>query len=98
MDEQVKVARAQGVEEGLATALGILNSLAEVMIEREQSANPRKKPNYARRTRIKAYQVAAKRVQTQLDRQRRLLSKLETAEDRTRNQDALKAAVEDLGL
>jgi len=96
--EQVKVARAEGMEEGLATALGILNQLADVMLERERSAKPGSKANYRRRTRIKAYQVAAKRVQTQLDRQRRLLSKLQTPEDIARDQLSIRTAVEELGL
>ena len=98
MTQQERLARAQGVEEGLATALGILADLAEVMLERERSAEPGKKANYARRTRIKAYQVAAKRLQTRLTRQRRELSKLETVDDRLWDEQVIKAAVANLAL
>ncbi len=95
---QDKLARTQGVEEGLTVALNILNGLAEVMLERERAAEPRRKANYARRVRIKAYQVAARRVQTLLKRQRRLLERLESAEDRHHNDERLRAAVEHLAL
>ncbi|MBA3676637.1 MAG: hypothetical protein H0W74_04450 [Sphingosinicella sp.] len=96
--EREKLARAQGVEEGLNGALLILNGLAEVMLERERAADPRRKSNHARRVRIRAYQVAAKRVQTLLKKQRRLLERLESAEDRQRNDERLRAAVEHLAL
>ncbi|HEX9948104.1 MAG TPA: hypothetical protein VGA98_11235 [Allosphingosinicella sp.] len=98
MNQQEKLARAQGVEEGLAMALDILGDLAEVMLERERAAKPGSKINHARRTRIKAYQVAAKRVHTRLNRQRQKLFKLETPEDRLRGEQALRAAVDDLAL
>jgi hypothetical protein len=77
MDAQGRVRHAQGVEEGLAAALETLNGLAAVMIERERGAVG-KKANHARRVRIKAYEVAAKRIETKLNRQRRLLARLET--------------------
>ena len=93
-----KLARAQGIEEGLSAALSILAELAEVMLEREREADPRKKANYARRTRIKAYQVASRRIATRLKRQHQLLARLESAEDRDAEQERLRAAVEDLAL
>jgi hypothetical protein len=96
--EKEKLARGQGVEEGLFVALTILRDLAAVMVDREQAALPGATANYARRTRIKAYQVAANRIETRLTRQQRLLAKLETREDQVQAEDILKAAVEDLGL
>jgi hypothetical protein len=98
LDQQEKLAREQGIEAGLAAALNILEELAEVMLERERAAPARRKANYARRTRIKAYQVAARRIETRLNRQRRLLEKQETLEDQLRAKHSLQAAVEDLAL
>ena len=97
MDAQARVRHAQGVEEGLATALETLNGLAAVMIERERAAIG-KKANHARRVRIKAYEVAAKRIETKLNRQRRLLARLETPEDAERQSETLRAALEALAL
>ena len=97
MSDGAELARAEGVEEGLATALAVLESLAGVMIEREQAAAGGK-ANHARRVRIKAYQVAAKRIGTRLQRQRRLLSSLETPADEQRNQAAIESALKGLGL
>jgi hypothetical protein len=93
-----KLAYEQGVEASLAVASTILEELAEVMLERERAAAAGRKVNYARRTRIKAYQVAARRIQTRLSRQRRLLEKTETIEDKLRAAQNLRAAVEDLAL
>lgn len=76
----------------------ILEELAEVMLERERSAPPGRKANYARRTRIKAYLVAAKRLQTRLNRQRSTVAKLETPQDRLHAEQSLRAALEDLAL
>lgn len=95
---QHKLARAQGVEEGLTMALSILEDLAETMLERERAADPRKKSNYPRRTRIKAYQVAARRIGTQLKRQHRLLERMETADDQQHDDERLRAAVANLAL
>ena len=97
MDAQERVMHAQGVEEGLATALATLHELAAVMVERERNSAGRK-PNHARRVRIKAYQVAAKRIETKLHRQRRLLQKLETPADAERHSEAIRAALKDLAL
>ena len=92
------MARAQGVEEGLAIAADLLASLAETMLQREDTAKPGAKVNRARRVRIKAYQVAGGRILTRLNRQRRLLAKLETPADDSAGTLQLKAAVEDLAL
>lgn len=97
MDAQERVRHAQGVEEGLAAALETLNGLAAVMIERERAAAG-KKANHARRVRIKAYEVAAKRIETKLNRQRRLLARLETPEDSERRSEAIHAALKALAL
>jgi hypothetical protein len=97
MDARERVLHAQGVEEGLAAALETLNGLAAVMIERERQAAG-KKANHARRVRIKAYEVAAKRIETKLSRQRRLLARLETPEDRQRQSETLRAALKALAL
>ncbi len=97
MDAQERVLHAQGVEEGLATALATLNALAAVMVDREQNATG-KKANYARRVRIKAYQVAAKRIETKLNRQRRLLARLETPADAERQAKAIRSALKALAL
>jgi hypothetical protein len=98
LNQQEKLAYEQGVEAGLAMASTILEELAEVMLEREQAAAAGRKASYARRTRIKAYQVAARRVHTRLSRQRRLLGKLETLEDQVSAEQSLRAAVENLAL
>ena len=98
MNRQEKLAYEQGVDVRLLMALTILEDLADVMLERERAAPVGRKANYARRTRIKAYQVAGKRVQTRLDRQRRVLAKLETFEDQLRGENTLKAALKDLAL
>jgi hypothetical protein len=98
LDQQEKLAYEQGVEAGLAVASAILEELAEVMLERERTASIARKANYARRTRIKAYQVAARRIHTRLSRQQRLLAKLETREDQLRAEQSLRAAVENLAL
>lgn len=92
------LARAQGVEEGLALAAGILAGLAETMIERERDVKPGAKINWARRTRIKAYQVAGSRIQTRLDRQRRIVAKMETRADVQDGSELIRTAVEDLAL
>ena len=97
MDAQERVLHAQGVEEGLAAALEALNGLAAVMIERERSAAG-KKANHARRVRIKAYEVAAKRIETKLNRQRRLLARLETPADSERQSEKIHAALKALAL
>lgn len=97
MEALERLRHAQGVEEGLATALEILNGLAAVMIERERDASG-KKANRARRVRIKAYEVAASRIETKLKRQRRLLERLETPEDSESRAEALRAALEALAL
>ena len=97
MSDEIKFARAEGVEEGLATALAILEELAEVMLEREREAAG-KKANYARRVRIKAYQVAGKRVATRLNRQRKLLAKLETPDEDAKKAAAIQSALKGLGL
>lgn len=97
MEAQERVRHAQGVEEGLATALETLNGLAAVMIEREHQAVG-KKANHARRVRIKAYEVAARRIETKLNRQRRLLARLETPEDSERQAESLRAALKALAL
>ncbi len=88
---------AQGVEEGLATALETLNGLAAVMIERERQSVG-KKANHARRVRIKAYEVAARRIETKLNRQRRLLAGLETPEESERQAQSMRAALKALAL
>ena len=88
---------AQGVEEGLATALATLKDLAAVMIERERQAAG-KKANHARRVRIKAYEVAAGRIETKLNRQRRALARLETPEDSERQAETFRAALKALAL
>jgi hypothetical protein len=98
MDAQERVRHAEGVEEGLATALEILNGLAAVMIERERAAAGKKKANYARRVRIKAYEVAAKRIETKLKRQRRLLARIETPADSERQAERMEAALKALAL
>jgi hypothetical protein len=98
MDSQERVLHAQGVEEGLAAALETLNGLAAVMIERERSASGKKKANYARRVRIKAYEVAAKRIETKLGRQRRLLERLETPADSERQAETIRSALKALAL
>ena len=98
MDAQERVRHAEGVEEGLATALEILNGLAAVMIERERSAAGKKKANHARRVRIKAYEVAAKRIETKLKRQRRLLARIETPADSERQAERIQAALKALAL
>ena len=85
------------MEEGLATALATLNDLAAVMIERERNAVG-KKANYARSVRIKAYEVAAKRIETKLSRQRRLLVRLETPADAERQAAAIRSALKALAL
>ncbi len=92
------LARAQGVEEGLRTAIALLGQLAEVMLERERDAKPGVKVNQARRARIKAYQVAAGRIQTRLNRQHRLVIGMETPEDDRRAAERIFAAVEKLAL
>jgi hypothetical protein len=92
------LAHAQGVEEGLATAIAILEELAAVMIERERTAKPGKKANHPRRARIKAYQVAANRIDTRLTRQRRRLAKLETPADEERAARQIRSAVAKLAL
>ena len=97
MDSQERLRYAQGVEEGLATALATLSDLAAVMIERERQAAG-KKANHARRVRIKAYEVAARRIETKLNRQRRLLERLETPEDAERQSETLRAALKALAL
>ncbi len=97
MDARERVRHAQGVEEGLAAAMETLNGLAAVMIERER-ASVGKKANHARRTRIKAYEVAAKRIETKLNRQRRLLARLETPADSERQAERLRAALKALAL
>jgi hypothetical protein len=97
MNARERVLHAQGVEEGLATALATLNGLAAVMIDREQNAVG-KKANYARRVRIKAYEVAAKRIETKLNRQRRLLARLETPADSERQAEAIRSALKALAL
>jgi hypothetical protein len=97
MDARERLRHAQGVEEGLAAALATLNHLAAVMIEREREAVG-KKANRARRVRIKAYEVAAKRIETKLNRQRRALARLETPEEAERQAEAIRAAVEALAL
>lgn len=76
----------------------ILEDLAEVMLEREKSAPAGRKTNYARRTRIKAYHVAARRLQTRLNRQRSVVAKLETPQSRLCDEESLRAALEDLAL
>lgn len=98
MNQPEKLAYEQGVEAGLAVALSILENLADVMLERERAAAAGQKANYARRTRIKAYQVASRRIQTRLNRQRGILAKLETLEDQLRGENSLKAVIEDLAL
>ncbi|MGA9581719.1 MAG: hypothetical protein WBR13_07100 [Allosphingosinicella sp.] len=97
MEARERVRYAQGVEEGLAAALETLNGLAAVMIERERDAVG-KKANHARRVRIKAYEVAAKRIETKLKRQRRLLAKLETPEDSERQAETMRATLKALAL
>lgn len=97
MEARERVRHAQGVEEGLAAALETLNGLAAVMIERERDAAG-KKANHARRVRIKAYEVAARRIETKLKRQRRLLERLETPEDSDRQAEAMRATLEALAL
>lgn len=97
MEARERVRHAQGVEEGLAAALEILNGLAAVMIERERAAAG-KKANHARRVRIKAYEVAARRIETRLKRQRRLLERLETPEDSERQAEAMRATLKALAL
>jgi hypothetical protein len=97
MEARERVRHAQGVEEGLATALETLNGLAAVMIERERSAVG-KKANHARRVRIKAYEVAAKRIETKLNRQRRLLARLETPADSEEQAARIRAALKALAL
>ncbi len=97
MDGRERVRHAQGVDEGLAAALEILNGLAAVMIEREREAVG-KKANHARRVRIKAYEVAARRIETRLKRQRRLLARLETPEDAERQAEAIRATLKALAL
>lgn len=97
MDARERVSHAQGVEEGLAAALEVLSGLAAVMVERERQAAG-KKANRARRVRIKAYEVAARRIETRLNRQRRLLAKLETPEDAERQAESLRAALKALAL
>lgn len=92
------LARAQGVEEGLASAVAILEALAEVMIGRERDAKPGAKANHARRTRIRAYQVATRRIGTLLNRQRRLLAKMETPADAERAARHIRSAVAKLAL
>lgn len=92
------LARAQGLEEGLAAAIAILEALAEVMIERERDAEPGRKANHARRTRITAYQVAARRIGTRLNRQRRLVEKMETPADAERAARQIRSAVAKLAL
>ncbi len=96
MNQQEKIAHEQGIEAGLSKALDVLEGLAEVMLERE--AQPGRRPNYARRIRIKAYQVAGNRVRTQLARQRRTVARLETPEDQRRDEQRLRAKLEDLAL
>lgn len=96
MDREAKFAHEQGIEAGLTIALDVLQKLAEVMVERE--GEPGRRPNYARRVRIKAYQVAAKRVQTQLTRQRRIVAKLEMPEDQLKDEQRLRAELDDLAL
>ena len=86
----------RGLEAGLSNALGILEALAEVMLEREGQVG--RKPNYARRIRIKAYQVAGRRVQTQLTRQRRILAKLARPGDQLADEQRLRAQLKDLAL
>lgn len=97
MDARERVRHAEGVEEGLASAMEILNGLAAVMIERERKASG-KKANHARRARIKAYEVAAKRIGTKLNRQRRLLAKLETPADLEQRSETIRAALDALAL
>ena len=98
MDARERVRHARGVEEGLAAALEVLDGLAAVMIERERQAAG-KKANHARRTRIKAYQVAARRIETKLNRQRRLLARLEAPEAGAEGQaESIRAALETLSL
>ena len=92
------LARAQGIEEGLGVAAGLLADLAETMIEREREVKPGAKINWARRTRIKAYQVAGARIRTRLDRQRRILAKMETQADDRSGAELIRTAVEDLAL
>lgn len=98
MTDPKDLARAQGVEEGLAVAAGVLADLAEVMLERERDVKPGAKVNRARRTRIKAYQVAATRIRTRLDRQRRILAKMETEGDAQEDAELIRSAIEDLAL
>lgn len=96
MSREAELAHEQGVEAGLTIALDILDGLAEVMLDRGRE--PGRRPNYARRIRIKAYQVAAKRVQTQLTRQRRRVAKLEMPEDQLKDEQKLRADLDDLAL
>lgn len=93
---KAKLAYEQGVEVGLTTAIEVLEGLAGVMLDRE--SEPGRRPNYARRVRIKAYQVASKRLQTQLARQRRLVAKLEMPEDQLQAEHKLRAKLDDLAL
>jgi hypothetical protein len=97
MNARERLLHAQGVEEGLATALETLNGLAAVMIERERAAVG-KKANHARRVRIKAYEVAARRIETKLNHKRRALAKLETPEDAKRQAETIRAALKALAL
>lgn len=96
--KQDSLERALGVEEGLAAAIAILGELAEVMIEREREPKPGAKANHARRVRIKAYQVAARRIQTRLCRQQRLLAKMESPADDERGPMQIRADIEKLAL
>lgn len=97
MEAKERVRYAEGVEEGLATALEILNGLAAVMIERELEAAG-KKANHARRVRIKAYQVAAKRIETKLKRQRLAPARIEPPEDSEGQAERIQAALKALAL
>lgn len=98
MDAQERVRHAEGVAEGLVSALEVLNGLAAVMIERERDSAGKKKANHARRVRIKAYQVAAKRIETKLKQQRRLLARIETPADSERQAERIHAALKALAL
>jgi hypothetical protein len=97
MEAGERVRHAEGVEAGLASALETLRGLAAVMIERELEAAG-KKANHARRVRIKAYEVAARRIETKLRQQRRLLARLETPEDSERRAESIRTALKALAL
>jgi hypothetical protein len=86
-----------GREAGIQEAILLLEALAAPMIER-MAADPAGRANRERRPRIKAYQVAARRLRVRLRRVQQLAAAIEAPADVAEREAAIRKELGALGL